>query len=184
MAMRLDAAHDLIAEDPSAAAELVERLAEQVRGEIAEVRRLVDGLRPPALDQFGLVAALRHRAEEQRLPGVPGNRMLWTVEADEDVEPLPAAVEVAAYRIALEAVTNARRHSGAATCTVTLRRDDGALRLWVRDDGHGLAEDREAGVGLTSMRERAEELGGTCTVASGATGTLVDARLPFPAEGG
>ena len=91
---------------------------------------------------------------------------------------------MAAYRIALEAVTNAVRHSGARACTVTLARDDGDLLVRVRDDGQGLADGRPAGVGLVSMRERAEELGGTCIVTSDETGTLVDARLPLGDGGG
>ncbi len=184
LAMRLESVSDLIGRDPAGAAELADALSEQARAEILEVRRLVDGLRPPALDQLGLVSALRQRAEEHRVPGAPGGRMTWTVEADDDVEPLPAAVEVAAYRIALEAVTNALRHSGAERCTVTLRREDGTLLLQVRDTGRGLAADPGAGVGLTSMTERAEELGGTCTVSSSEGGTLVDVRLPISGEGG
>ena len=184
LAMRLESVPDLIDRDPAGAAELADALAEQARAEILEVRRLVDGLRPPALDQLGLVSALRQRAEEHGVPGAPGGRMTWTVEADDDVEPLPAAVEVAAYRIALEAVTNALRHSGAERCTVTLRRADGTLLLQVRDTGRGLAADPGAGVGLTSMRERAEELGGTCTVTSSEGGTQVDVRLPISGEGG
>ena len=181
LAMRLESVPELIARDPAGAAELADALSEQARAEILEVRRLVDGLRPPALDQLGLVSALRQRAEEQR---VPGGRMTWTVEAEDDVEPLPAAVEVAAYRITLEAVTNALRHSGAESCTVSLQREDGTLLLRVRDTGRGLAADPGAGVGLTSMRERAEELGGTCTVTSSAAGTLVEVRLPLSGEGG
>ena len=115
MAMRLETAHDLIAEDPDEAAALVGRLSEQARDEIAEVRRLVDGLRPPALDQFGLVAALRHRADEDSViaRATGSERMTWSVDAADDVEPLSAAVEVAAYLIVVEAVTNAHRHSGA-----------------------------------------------------------------------
>ena len=104
---------------------------------------------------------------------------MWAVEADDDVEPLPAAVEVAAYRIALEAVTNAVRHSHARACTVALRRQDGHLHVRVEDDGQGLAATRPAGVGLVSMRERAEELGGTCTVTSTEGGTVVDVLLPL-----
>lgn len=184
LAMRLESVSDLIDQDPAGAAELADSLSEQARAEILEVRRLVDGLRPPALDQLGLVSALRQRAQEHHVPGATGSRMTWTVEAGDDVEPLPAAVEVAAYRIALEAVTNALRHSGAEQCTVSLQREDGTLRLRVRDTGRGLAADPGAGVGLTSMRERAEELGGTCTVTSSDTGTVVEVRLPLSGEGG
>jgi two-component system NarL family sensor kinase len=181
MAMRLESVQDLIERDPRRAAELVGSLSDQARDEIAEIRRLVDGLRPPALDQLGLVSALRERAAQDALAARTGEstRPSWRVEAEDGVEPLPAAVEVAAYRIAMEAVTNALRHSGAATCTVSLRREDGVLRLRVRDDGGGLAAGRTPGVGLSSMRERAEELGGTCSVTSDAYGVVVDAWLPL-----
>lgn len=185
LALRLDAVRDLIAEDPDKAADMVGQLSDQARAEIAEVRRLVDGLRPPALDQLGLVSALRQRADEHNLAAQAGRgdpRMTWTVTAPDDVEPLPAAVEVAAYRIVIEAVNNAVRHSAAASCAVSLRRDPDSLCIEVRDDGIGLAADTTRGVGLSSMRERAEELGGSCTAtsASGA-GTVIEARLPLTA---
>jgi signal transduction histidine kinase len=90
---------------------------------------------------------------------------------------LPAAVEVAAYRIVLEAVTNAARHSGAHNCSVSVTLN-GDLLLCVVDDGSGLPPARQ-GVGLGSMRERAEELGGTCVVTfREGTGTTVEAVLP------
>lgn len=183
LAMRLESAQELVAVDPEKAAELVGQLSEQAREEIAEVRRLVDGLRPPALDQLGLVSALRQRAELLNIPAVgapDGTPMRVTIDASNDVEPLPAAVEVAAYRIALEAVTNARKHSGAASCVLVLRRDRAGLRLRVTDSGVGLAEEHTPGVGLFSMRERAQELGGTCVVTSKAgSGTTVDVVLPI-----
>lgn len=185
LAMRLEAARDLIADDPAQASDLVGRLAEQAREGIAEVRRLVEGLRPPALDQLGLVSALRQRADEHHLTGGArraGSPMAWVMEIDDDLGALPAAVEVAAYRIVLEAVTNADRHSGADRCTVTLRREPEALRVRVQDTGSGLAAGRRSGVGLSSMQERARELGGSCAVTSGdGTGTLVEARLPLTA---
>lgn len=179
LAMRLESAADLIHDDPDKAAELVARLSDQAREAIGEVRRLVEALRPPALDQLGLVSALRHRAAEQGSGagqvGVP-----WDVEADDDLEPLPAAVEVAAYRIVVEAVTNVQRHSGAERCEVRLRRDHGELRVEVADTGSGLAPDRRPGVGLSSMRERAEELGGTFDVGPReGGGTVVRVRLPI-----
>jgi signal transduction histidine kinase len=178
LALRLESAQDLIGSDPAQAAEVVGGLADLARDDVAEVRRLVDGLRPAALDQLGLVSALRQRAAQHELAASEQD-LVWAVEADADVEPLPAAVEVAAYRIALEAVTNAVRHSGARACTVVLRREDGQLRVRVEDDGQGLAATRPAGVGLVSMRERAEELGGTCTVTSTEQGTVVEALLPL-----
>ena len=86
---------------------------------------------------------------------------------------------MAAYRIAGEALTNAARHAGARSCEVRIVLDEGALRLDVTDDGRGIGEDRGTGVGLGSMRERAEELGGTCAVGPApGGGTRVSARLP------
>ena len=179
LAMRLEAASDLVHDDPVQAADLVARLADQAREDIAEVRRLVEGLRPPALDQLGLVSALRHRAAEHASPTAPVG-VSWTVESEDDLEPLPAAVEVAAYRIVVEAVNNVQKHSGADRCTVRLARDGSDLRVEVSDTGSGLAPDRRAGVGLSSMRERAEELGGAFEVGPGAEGgTVVRVRLPL-----
>jgi signal transduction histidine kinase len=179
LAMRLEAATDLIHDDPDQAADLVARLSDQAREDIGEVRRLVEGLRPPALDQLGLVSALRQRAAEHT-SGTGPVRVPWTVEAAEDLEPLPAAVEVAAYRIVVEAVNNVQRHSGADRCTVSLARKDGDLRVEVADTGSGLAPDRRPGVGLSSMRERAEELGGTFEVVHRpGGGTAVRVRLPL-----
>jgi two-component system, NarL family, sensor kinase len=177
LAMRLEAASDLIDDDPEQASNLVSRLSDQAREGIGEVRRLVEGLRPPALDQLGLVSALRHRAAEH---GSAGAGVPWSVEADDDIEPLPAAVEVAAYRIVVEAVTNVQRHSGADRCVVLLAREDGDLRIDVSDTGSGLAPDRRPGVGLSSMRERAEELGGSFEAGDRpGGGTVVQVRLPL-----
>ena len=111
-------------------------------------------------------------------------RPVFSLEASEVLPPLPAAVEVACYRIAQEAITNAARHAHARTCRARLSVDEaaGALALEITDNGKGLPEDRVAGVGLSSMRERAEELGGTLTVEAGPEGgTTVLARLPLSA---
>jgi two-component system, NarL family, sensor kinase len=108
-----------------------------------------------------------------------------TVEASEELPPLPAAVEVAAYRIALEAINNAERHAEARNCAVRvdLDNDAGELRVEIVDDGRGIGEDRGTGVGLSSMRERAAELGGSFTVAARAPkGTIVSAVLPYAAS--
>jgi signal transduction histidine kinase len=182
LAMGLESAKDLLDEDPAKAAALLGQLSDQTRAEITEVRRLVDGLRPPALDQLGLVTALRQRADQHNMVAAE-NAMTWTVEADDDVEPLPAAVEVAAYRIVVEAVANATRHSSARTCDVTLRREGDTLLVEVRDDGVGIAPDPVPGVGLGSMSARAEELGGTCMISPIPDGgTAVTVRLPLTHE--
>jgi len=111
------------------------------------------------------------------------NRPLFSMEAPEELPPLPAAVEVACYRIAQEALTNVVRHAHAKTCRVrvSVDRDVGVLEVKITDDGAGMPEERVAGVGLSSMRERAEELGGTLEVEPGPEGgTRVLARLPLP----
>jgi signal transduction histidine kinase len=145
----------------------------QLEAGVAEVRRLVHGLRPPALDDLGLLDALRTTG-----PAV-GGELVVTVRGEGDLGALPAAVEVAAYRIVQEALTNVVRHAGARSAGVQLRDADGVLELEVVDDGCGVPPQRTAGVGTSSMRERAEELGGSCTVepAPGG-GTRVRALLP------
>ena len=183
--MRLEVARDLVDRDPVAARDLVAQLVDQTEADIGEVRRLVDGLRPPALDQLGLVSALRQRADQDNQAVALGSTApRWSVTANE-VGVLPAAVEVAAYRIAVEAVNNAVRHSGGTQVDVTLRRRPDALELVIRDDGGGITEERGVGVGIGSMRDRAEELGGTCTVrAAPGGGTQVVAQLPLADRSG
>ncbi len=106
-----------------------------------------------------------------------------SVDTPQTLPSLPAAVEVAAYRIVQEALTNVVRHAAASECVIRLGLD-GELELDITDDGVGLPEDRGAGVGLSSMRERAVELGGTCVVEpSLPEGTRVLARLPLPEHG-
>jgi signal transduction histidine kinase len=145
------------------------------------VRRLVYGLRPPALDQLGLVPALREQATKLAGSGDGFACPEVSLVAPASLPPLPAAVEVAAYRIVLEALTNVARHAGAHRCAVYLA-VNGALELEVVDDGVGLAG-AKAGVGLTTMRERAEELGGALVVEPAAGGgTRVLARLPLPGD--
>jgi signal transduction histidine kinase len=152
------------------AARWLSKLEDRAREALIDVRRIVNDLRPPALDELGLAGALR--------AGTAGLPLAVEVSGDE-LGPLSAATEVAAYRIALEAVTNASRHAKATQCTVLLHRDDGLLRLEVCDDGQGLPVQRRAGMGMVSMSERATELGGSwqATQRPGG-GTLVRATLP------
>ena len=174
----LETAARTTAREQSAVAPLVETLRAETAASVDEVRRIVADLRPPALDQIGLVAALRQHAD--LLSSRSSGRLHVDVAAAGNLPPLPAAVEVAAYRIALEAMTNTARHSGAHTCQVSVALD-GALHLTVRDDGSGLPASAP-GVGLTSMRDRAEELGGTCRVVfTEGGGTCVEAQLPVEA---
>ncbi len=169
----------LIPRDPAAADELVVELREELRAAIADIRRLVYDLRPPALDDLGLVATLHQLAERY---GSEGGQLRVVVKAPEDLPHLPAAIEVAVYRIAQEALTNVVRHARAKECVVRLAVADDAS-LEVTDDGIGLPDEHAAGVGLSSMRERAAELGGTCVVEKASEdGTRVLVRLPLPKE--
>jgi signal transduction histidine kinase len=183
LALKLETARNRMADNPQAAALLTD-LSGRTQEAVADIRRLVYALRPPALDELGLVMALREGAMQYNQQGINGLNI--TFDAPENLPPLPAAVEVAAYRIAQEALTNVVRHAEARTCRVRLRLDEslGLLCVEVQDDGKGLLIQRRAGVGLHSMRERAEELGGTLTITSLSTGgTSVLARLPCQVNG-
>ncbi|MEV0420725.1 sensor histidine kinase [Streptosporangium canum] len=230
LAMTVDEARLRLERDPEAVEGLLIRVRDQMGAAIVDVRNLVYGLRPPALDDLGLVGSLRALAD------APGPRVDIAV-----VGPLgdvPAAVEVAAYRIAQEALTNVRRHAQATTALVRVellraktvqtetiqaqtvqagtdrtrvkqtepasggdgpggaeggaagRRaaggraaGGGELRLSVADDGIGLPERVRGGVGLVSMRERAAEAGGSCTVGPRpGGGTEVIVHLPLGTE--
>ena len=153
---------------------ILEEVLDETKAAIAEVRRVVDDLRPPALDEVGLVAAIRQRAATLSTPTL-------TVEVDgpEQLPPLPAAVEVAAFRIVSEAMTNAARHSGATRCVADLQLGD-SLVVSVSDNGVGGAQPSPGGVGWFSMIERAAELGGSYTMTDRAQGgLLVRAALPL-----
>ena len=172
----------LIPSDPAAADVLAGELREELRTAIGDIRRLVHGLRPPALDELGLAGALQRLAEGA---GADGTGPHATVDVDGQLPALPAAVEVAAYRIVQEALTNAGRHSGAQSCAVRLAVEGADLLVEVTDDGAGLpATGLTPGVGLSSLRERAEEMGGECVVQSlPAGGVRVRARLPLSGGG-
>jgi len=173
----LDAARNTLASDPQATAVTLAELKTEVRASITGVRRLVYDLRPPDLDQLGLVPAVQAYAARLGERGA-----LDICVSAPALPPLPAAVEVAAYRIAAEALTNAARHSRARHTMVAFTIDNAQLRLEVIDDGVGIAtrrDDRRTGVGLAAMAERAAELGGACSVGSRDGGTAVVAVLPL-----
>jgi len=176
LSQRLDTAADLVTRDPPASIALLGEIKGQVRRTLADIRRLVYALRPPVLDEFGLVSAIREHIAPYHGP----NGLEITIHADEPLPPLPAAVEVAAYRIILEAFTNVVRHAQAGSCQITILLQEGNLLVEVTDDGKGLPPDFRYGVGLTAMRERAAELGGECLIETGtARGTSIRARLPI-----
>jgi len=144
---------------PKAAIKLLNEMKTQSQTLVADVRRLVYDLRPPALDELGLLAALH--AHIQQL-GSNQRELTITIEAPSELPKLSAAVEVAAYRITQEAVLNVIKHAQAQYCTLHLLilAERSCLQIEVIDDGVGLPEPVTSGVGLQSMRERAEELGG------------------------
>lgn len=152
---------------------LLARLTEEVEAGVEEVRRIVHGLRPTALDQIGLVAAVRAYADR-----CSTDELVVTFEVVGEIPLLAAATEVAAYRIAVEAITNVVRHAQARSCRVRLR-GDGELMVEVDDDGAGFGDEVIAGVGLSSMRDRTMSVGGRLLI-DGAPGggTRVVAVLP------
>jgi two-component system NarL family sensor kinase len=171
IAFRIGAAQLRLAPGEDAVAEHLARVRSEAVAAIQEIRDLVYGMRPPAIDEVGLVEAIRLQADELRTPD--GEALRLDLVAD-DLRDLPAAVEVAAYRIVTEALTNAARHSGSVLADARLVRANGALDVEVRDGGATTGPWRP-GVGIASMRERAQELGGTLTI----TGGYVQATLPL-----
>ena len=200
-ALMLAAARQKIRTDPPGAEDLVEQVAQRSQETVKEIRRLVHGLRPPALDQLGLVESLRDFArnfnplsgpdssQDSSTGGLMENGLVVEISAPPGGLPeLPAAVEVNAYRIALEGISNAARHAQAKRCGVKFQVEPGSalgvnpagLVVQIGDDGVGPPKLYREGVGLRSMRERAEEIGGRLTVESSQPGgTRITAWLPL-----
>ena len=175
LTLKLETARNRLAHDQLAQT-LLSDLTGRTQSAVADIRRLVYALRPPALDELGLVSALRELTLQS------SDQVSMHLDAPECLPELPAAVEVAIYRIAQESLTNVVRHSAAQHCNIRLALDEPAdwLSLSIQDDGCGLPQARRVGVGLISMRERAEELGGTWTIEHLLTGgARVLARLPY-----
>lgn len=176
IALSADAAANLVDSRPTTTRDLLDALRRDTRTAIADVRRLVDDLRPSALDELGLLGALRQRAD-QLMWRSDGSTFAVRLRAPDQLPVLPAAVEVAAYRIATEALTNVARHA-AATGAVLQVRCDGTLDLEVLDDGAGSAA-WCAGVGLTGMRQRALEVHGTFQAGPSGSGGRVFVSIPL-----
>ena len=173
----LEAVRNLTGSDHERADKLLVSATEQVQSMIGDVRRLIYGLRPPALDQLGLAASLRGLAAQET-----SSDTSVTIDAPSSIPVLPAALEVATYWIAREALTNVKRHARASRCHLRVEVEPTLLRLEIADDGRGFAG-APSGLGLHSMRERAAEIGGTCEIGSRVGGgTLVTASLPRLAE--
>lgn len=172
--LQVGAIQKLVSQDPQTANSMLEELRTEIKSSIANIRRVVYDLGPPALDELGLLSTLRDQVMHYAGSGVQ-----FRTDLPDSLPALPAAVEVAVYRIAQEALTNVARHSQAQNCTLRLELGD-ELRLEIHDDGSGLLPDCNPGVGLRSMRERAEELGGRCEIDSApGRGMRVTAYLPF-----
>jgi signal transduction histidine kinase len=180
LTLGLDTARTRSADQPDLQ-DLLDRLKKETQRAVTDVRRIVYGLRPPALDQFGLAGSLRE--EVGRLRSAAPALTITLDAPGEGLDELPAAVEVAGYRIVTEALTNVVRHAQASRCTVLLELSNGShggLDVDIRDDGVGLPEGWRTGVGIASMRERVTELGGELVIASLVPhGTAITARLPL-----
>jgi signal transduction histidine kinase len=173
IAFTADAAR--LAAPNSATTPMLDRIRQEAETAINEIRELAYGLRPPALDELGLLGAIK--VKTGAFQGLP-----IAVEAD-DLPPLPAAVEVAAFRIVMEALTNVARHSGATRAQVSLRLSDDCLAIGIADNGIPGGK-WVPGIGLTSMRERASELGGTVAFGETPAGSTVTAELPLGTSDG
>jgi signal transduction histidine kinase len=174
--LKAGSARALFTRDPERAQALLEELEVDAQTAMADVRRLVYNLRPPALDELGLAGAIRQTAATH------AGAMRMTVELPDELPPLPAAVELAAYRIAQEALTNVTRHARAGLCLLRLTVNED-LKLEVIDNGIGLGKAGPPGVGISSIRERAAELGGTSSIGPGrSSGTRVFVQLPILAR--
>lgn len=172
LAMALDTARLTLHERPEQVGPLLSDLRQRLADAVGDIRELVAGLRPPTLDDLGLAGAVGGLAD-----GTDG--IMVEVKINGELTALPAAVEVAAYRIVQEALSNVRRHSLASSALVRLSRGPDALHVVVADPGTGLPQGRD-GLGLAAMRERAAEVGGVCTIGPRpGGGTAVVARLPL-----
>ncbi|WP_123041586.1 sensor histidine kinase [Cohnella candidum] len=173
--LRTEEANQLHDEDPPRSKQALVTMKRQMKEIIVDIRRLVYALRPPALDEFGLAFALEELAGSYQDPSLSVRLFL----PDGDLK-YHAAVEVAVYRIVQEALTNVSRHSKARSSEVRLSNRGDTLHLTIQDDGTGLPADLSPGMGIRSMKERAEELGGVCMLSSEAgAGTRIEIRLPL-----
>lgn len=181
ISLRLQAVERTYSKSPEQGAALVDTLARELTEAVEETRRLVYDLRPPVLDQLGLVEAIRD--EGRRFEQATGGELEIRVDAREALPVIPAAVEVAALRVVSEALNNVVRHAKATSCVVTLTMC-GDLDVAVVDDGVGVPDQHRAGVGLAAMAERAAELDGVVTISrEQPRGTRVHLRLPVGTDG-
>lgn len=173
LTLQAEAAREWLTTNPDRSNALLGEVITGSQNTLAEIRRIVYALRPPALDDLGLFSAVREQARK-----LSGGELNIVVETPESQPSLPAAVEVAAYRIIQEALTNVTRHARAHTCKVSLSLN-GHIEITIQDDGVGIPPEHCAGVGLKSIYERVDELGGTCQISSySGAGTQIRVALP------
>lgn len=172
VAFALEAARNLAADGPVEVVGLLDTTASDLQSALRDLRHAVEGLRPPALDDRGLGGALRDRLAVLVAAGVDVD-----LQGADDLPSLPAAVEVAAYRIVLEGVSNVVRHARARRCDVRLSLHADVLDVRVRDDGCGPPQPLRLGTGLVSVRERAEALGGRAQLVPADGGSLLHVTL-------
>jgi signal transduction histidine kinase len=177
LSQRLDVASILVKRDQDAAIALLSELKVQAKAVLSEIRQLVYALRPLVLDELGLLSAIREAA----IQNSGNNNLTVSVESPEILPNLPAALEVVAYRVVMEALTNVQRHAQAHSCEIRLTMiDRRALEIEIVDDGCGLPDGYNPGVGLKSIRERTTELGGVYKIERKAGGgTRLWVRLPI-----
>jgi len=153
LTLQAEAAREWIKTNPEKSEALLDTIISGSQSALSEIRRIAYALRPPALDDLGLLSAIREQADQ-----FANSSVQITVEAPESLPALPAAVEVAAYRIVQEALTNVTRHAQARTCRVAMAVNR-HIELSIADDGIGIPTARRAGIGLNSIYERVDELG-------------------------
>ncbi len=175
--LRIDIARNNLESDPDLADILLVETKGQIQDTIGDIRRLVYELRPPALDEMGLEKAVRAFVNQQKIDGLK-----ITIDDSNGLPNLPAAVEVAAYRIALEGISNVIQHAQAKKAVIRFCQERNNLIVEITDNGIGLPEPIPVGVGMISMRERAEELGGHLHSIRQSPGTLIQACLPCREE--
>lgn len=192
LSFNVAAAQQHMAKNPATANELLDELRGTIRSTVDDIRTMVHDMRPPALDEFGLIGSLQARIHEiaraqEQLASTLGHSDSLSIRllAPSDLPPLPAAVEVAAYRIVTESLVNIVRHAGASACVIRVE-VTGAdeLLIEVTDNGAGLPDrlksSEKGGIGLTSIRERAAELSGSCFIERlREGGTRIKAILPL-----
>lgn len=196
LALTAAAAEDLVERNPLATRDILGELRTTIRQTVSEIRGLVYDLRPPTLDEMGLIGAIHERIKELSMPnqviGSPNqtDRVAFILNAPNRLPSLPAAVEVAAFRITTEAIVNVVRHSNAKNCMICIaliEDKERGLQIIIKDDGIGMSPNiksgNKGGIGIGSMKERAHELGGNCQFDSGDTkGTTVTVYIPVNSD--